>query len=92
VELTKTNIGKMEAQLKQWGATLDGLVAKAKGTGAETKQEYKQRVDEVQAKHRAAQSKLAGLKAAGGEKWGALKSDMESAWKDLEAAFRRLKN
>jgi hypothetical protein len=32
------------------------------------------------------------LKTAGAEKWDTLKTGMETAWSDLEAAFKKMKN
>jgi thiamine monophosphate kinase len=49
-------------------------------------------IDDLKTKYQAAQTKLAELKAAGGEKWEVLKTGVESAWSELEAAFKKLKN
>jgi DNA repair exonuclease SbcCD ATPase subunit len=92
MENMEEHVGKREAQLKQWGAKLDQLVAKAEKAGAEMKIERRKRIDDLKAKYQAAQAKLAELKAAGGEKWGVLKTGVESAWNELEAAFKKMKN
>ena len=86
------HVGKLEAQLKQWGARLDQVVAKVEKVGTEVNAEKRQRVDELKAKYQAAQSKFGELKAAGSEKWDTLKTGVETAWSDLEAAFKKLKN
>ena len=86
------HVGKMEAQLRQWGAKLDELVAKAEKAGAAVKIDQRKRIDDLKAKYRVAQSKLCELKAAGSEKWATLKTGVESAWKDLEAAFKKMKS
>jgi hypothetical protein len=83
-------VGKMETQLKQWGAKLDELVAKAEEAGAEAKIDYRKRIDDLKSKHQVAQSKLAELRAGGSEKWDILKSGVESAWKELEVAFKKM--
>lgn len=88
METTETNVGRMESQLKQWGAKLDALVAKA---GAATKTDYRQLIDDLKARYHNAQSKLDRLKAAGSDKVGTFKEGMESAWKDVEVAFHKLK-
>ncbi len=88
----EAHVGKMEAQLKQWGAKLDELVAKTKEVGAEAKVEYRKGIDDLKAKHQAAQAKLDELKAAGGEKWESLKAGVESVWGEVEAAFKKLTN
>ena len=86
------HVGKMEAQLSRWGAKLDGLVAKAEKAGTEMKIDQRKRLDDLKAKYQIAQSKLGELKAAGNEKWATLKTGVENAWKDLEAAFKKLKD
>jgi septation ring formation regulator EzrA len=82
----------METQLKQWGARLDEIVAKVEKAGTAVKADHRKRVDDLKAKYQAAQSRLAEVKAAGGEKWETLKTGVESAWSELEAAFKKLKN
>jgi hypothetical protein len=92
METMETHVGKMEAQLQRLGAKLDELVAKADQAGAEAKVDYRKRVDALKAQHRAAQVKLEEAKTAGSEKWGTFKTGVESAWRELEAAFKELKN
>jgi thiamine monophosphate kinase len=92
MENSQEHMGKLEAQLKQWGARLDQVVAKAEKVGMEVNAEKRKRLDELKAKYQAAQSKLGEFKAAGGEKWETFKTGVETAWSDLEAAFKKLKN
>ena len=88
----QAHVGKMETQLRQWGAKLDELVVKAEGAGTEAKADYRKRIDDLKAKHQVAQAKLDELKAAGSEKWETLKAGVESAWNELDVAFKKLKN
>ncbi|MGB8297814.1 MAG: coiled coil domain-containing protein [Polyangia bacterium] len=92
MENTPAHVGKMEEQLKHWGAKLDHLVAKVEKAGSDVNSERRKRVDDLKAKYQAAQAKLSEVKAAGGEKWATLKGGVESAWSELEAAFRKMKN
>ena len=80
----------MEAELKSWGAKLDALVAKADAAGTEAKIDYRIRLEDVPARYKAAQSQLHKLQAAGSGKWDTFKTDVESAWSDLESAFKKL--
>jgi len=80
---TKTHVGKIETQIKQWGAKVDGLVAKADQASAEAKTNYHERIDDLKAKYRIARSKLAELKAASNKKWESLKTGVETAWKEF---------
>jgi hypothetical protein len=92
METTGAKVGKMEKQLKEWGARLDELTAKADEAGTRAKGDYRKRVDDLRAKYQVAQSKLDELRTAGSEKWETLKTGVESAWSDLEVAFKKLSN
>jgi hypothetical protein len=84
------NVGKMEAELRQWGVKLDKLMAKAEAAGTEVKSDYRKGVEDLKGKYKVAQSKFTESKAAGGAKWGILKTGLEAAWNDLEAAFKKM--
>ncbi len=88
----EANVGKLEAQLSQWGAKLDELMAKVEQGGAEVKLDYRNSIEDLKAKHRAAHLKLDELKAAGNGKWDHFKTGVESAWIELEHAFKSLKH
>jgi hypothetical protein len=90
MEIIEANVGKMEAELKQWGAKLDKLVAKVEAAGSEAKVDYRKGVEDLKTKYRLTQSKFAEFKTAGGAKWEIFKSGVESAWNDLEASFKTL--
>jgi peptidoglycan hydrolase CwlO-like protein len=92
METAEAHVGKMETQLKQWGAKLDDMLAKAEEVGAEAKVDYRKRTDDLKAKYKVAQSKFAEFKAAGSENWATLKTGVESAWTELEGAFKKLTN
>ena len=92
MEGTQEHLGKREAQLKRWGARLDQIVAKAEKVGVEVNAAKRQRVDEVRTKYQTAQAKMDEYKAAGCEKWDQFKPGVEAAWKDLEAAFKKVKD
>jgi hypothetical protein len=90
MEMTQKHVGKMETQLKVWSVKLDELVAKAEEVGTEAKIDYCKRIDDLKAKHLAAQEKLVELRAAGIEEWESLKTGVEGTWKDVESAFKKL--
>jgi peptidoglycan hydrolase CwlO-like protein len=92
MEKTEDHVGKLETQLKQWGARLDELVAKADRAGTAARIDNRKRIDDLKAKVHAAQAKLDEVKTAGSEKWETLKTGVESAWSELELAFKKLKN
>ena len=90
----KTSVHKtlsnMEDQLKLWGAKLEVLTSKADVAGQKAKIGSRKHLDELKAKMNVAQAKLRNAKAAGDEKWDAFKADVESSWKELESAFKKL--
>lgn len=90
MKTVKENVGKMEAELRRWGVKLDKLMAKAEAAGSEAKVDYRRGVDDLKGKYKVAQSKFAESKAAGSAKWGILKTGLEAAWNDLEAAFKKM--
>jgi hypothetical protein len=92
MKVVKENIEKMEAQLLQWDARLDELVAKAELVRAEAKSDHLKHVEALKTKQRLAKAKLEELKAASNEKWEILKTGLENAWDELEDAIKKLKD
>ncbi|HUH05007.1 MAG TPA: hypothetical protein VML75_23580 [Kofleriaceae bacterium] len=88
-QIEKT-LAKLEDQLHLWRDKLDAAVANAKVTGQEAKISSRKQLDELKSKLDGARSKLDDAKAAGSEKWDAVKDGVEHAWQDLETAFKRL--
>jgi hypothetical protein len=84
------SIEKMETQLKQWNARLAEAIARSKAAGQEARLESRKRMDELKVKIDVAQAKLADVKKAGAEQWESLRASAESAWKQAEAAFKKL--
>ncbi len=83
-------ITRLEDQLELWGARLKEAIAKGEVAGQEAKIGSRKQTDELKAKIDAAQAKLQALKAAGSDKWDTFKADIDSSWKELEDAFKKL--
>ena len=86
----ETHVGKMEKQLKHWGARLDEVAAEAEKAGSEVKVDCNKNIDELKAKYKAAQSRLHAFRASGSKNWESFKTDVESAWNELEVDFKKL--
>jgi len=86
MSLKDAYVSKMEAQLKEWGAELDKLKAKAQKATAEGRIEYQKRMESAKAKQQVALGKLEELKRAGEDRWEALKAGVESAWGELKGS------
>jgi polyhydroxyalkanoate synthesis regulator phasin len=82
-------VGKMQMQLKLFGAKLKEIVAKTDEAGTEENIDHQTRIDDLKAKYQAAQSKLDELMTAGIEKWESLKAGVESVWNELEIVFEQ---
>jgi uncharacterized coiled-coil DUF342 family protein len=80
---------KMQAQLKDWAAKIDALIAKAEKAGAEKKVEYQEQIQRLQAKKKDAEAKLQELRTAGEETWGEVKEALEKISVDLRSALNK---
>jgi hypothetical protein len=92
METVEAHVGKMEAELKQWGARLDNLQAMADIAGTAARIDYRQRLENLREKYLTAEKRFAELKAAGNAKWETLQGAVEAAWSELETAFTKLAN
>ena len=92
METVGQEVGKIETRLRQLGAKLDKLVAKADEAGTEATIDYRRSIDHIKDKHAVVQSKLTAYRAANGQKWDSFKGGVELAWHDLENAFKALKH
>jgi uncharacterized coiled-coil DUF342 family protein len=92
MEIIEANMGMMESELKKWGEELDALADKATDACAETEIEYRKQINDLKAKHQAAQAKIREVKSAGSGSWKTFKNGVETAWNELESAFKKMKN
>ena len=92
METVEAHVGKMEAELKQWGERLDNLLAMADVSGARAKIDYRRRLEDLSEKYLIAEVKFGELKAAGSAKWDTFKGGVQTAWNELETAFTKLAN
>ena len=65
METVESHVGKMEAELRQWGTRLDNLLAMADVVGTAARIDHRQRLEDLKEKYDAAEAKLAELKSAG---------------------------
>lgn len=80
---------KIEAQLKEWSAQIDGLKAKAQKAEADAKLKYYDAIEDLRIKENAVRQKLTGLKDAGGDAWENLKAGVEAAVQSLREALSK---
>ena len=92
MEPVESHLGKLETQLRTWGARLDEMVARAQAARTQASGDYRKRLDELKAKYKVAEMRFGELRKAGSGKWETFQGDIESAWNDVEMAFRKLTN
>jgi len=85
-------IEKMAQQLKEWSATIDELESRVIETSADVKAGYENRIRELKEKRDALSLKLRDLGETSGEAWNALKTGVETSWKDLKDAVSTVRD
>lgn len=80
---------KRSAQLKEWGAQLDLLEAKAENAGADIKVRHAVALDELRSKQRTAAWKMQELERASGEAWTEIKETADSIWEELKTGMAK---
>jgi nucleotide-binding universal stress UspA family protein len=80
---------KIEAQLREWGAVIDQLKAKAEKSRAEVRIKYEKQIQDLRKRQEAVQEKLQELKKSGEETWGELKKGFEKNLDEMKEALDR---
>jgi uncharacterized coiled-coil DUF342 family protein len=81
-------VQKLRAKLDEWNAEIDKLAAKADQAEAEAKIEYYRQVEDLRAKRKDVEDKMAELQQAADGAWEDLKAGIESAWDSLGNALK----
>jgi predicted ATP-binding protein involved in virulence len=78
---------KLDAQLKEWGAQLALLKARAENAKADAKNEYYKTIEILKHKQDDAATKLRELKTASDEAWEDIKTGVEKVRTEVKNAF-----
>ena len=89
LEKKKAYQAKIEAQLKEWGARIDELMAKAETSRAELKVKYEKQIEDLRAKQDVVQQRLRELRESGEEAWEGVKAGMEKSVGELKGSLDR---
>lgn len=87
MEIQEAYKQKKTAQLKEWGAQLNLLEAKAENFGADLKVKHAEAMQELRIKQRAASEKLKELGTAGSDAWDDVKVTADKVWDDLKTGM-----
>lgn len=78
---------KAEAQLREWKADIEKLMARADRAKAEGKIEFYKRAENFQAKYEAARKRSEELKGEADDRWADLKALVEVSTTELKEAL-----
>ena len=85
------SVSKMEIQLKIWAGEIDEFTAAAQDSHGWARIDVRQRIDDLKVKRALVRANLDAFMATGSDSRAGLRTDLESAWKDLEKAFQEMK-
>ena len=77
---------KYQAQLHEWSAKLEALIARTDVLTAQAKLDAKPGIDAMHLKIEAAKAKLHAIAEATDDKWDEVKKDAEHAWDEAKGA------
>jgi len=78
----------LEARIRKWVAGIDNLAARAEHVEAETKLEFRKRINELRARGTAARAGLEALREAPAASWDDVRIAAERSVDDLEGAVQ----
>jgi DNA-binding transcriptional MerR regulator len=85
-------VQKLKAKMDEWNDEIDKLAAKADQAEAESRIEYEKRLEELRAKRKDVEDKIAEVQQAGESAWEDLKEGLENSWEILKASFTKAKS
>ena len=85
------SVRRMETQLNIWAGKIDEFTAAAQESNGWARIDLRQRIDDLKVKRALVRANLDAFHAAGSDSRAGLRTDLESAWKDLEKAFQEMK-
>jgi len=83
-----TFISDMESKLETRRKEIADLKSKARSAGTGSKIDIEKQIAELELKQEYARKTLTELQSADEGRWESLKSGMETAWDDLDEAYR----
>ena len=84
---------KLQAQLDEWQANIDKLVAQAREAQADAQVRYNEEIEELRKRRDALESKLHEVQNAQAAAWSDIRAGADKAWdemsKSMQAAWKR---
>ena len=91
-EKREAYVQKLKAKIDEWNAEIDKLAAKAGQADAGSKIAYHKRIEDLRAKRKDVENKLAEVQQAGEGAWEDLKQGLENSWEIFKISFTRAKS
>ncbi len=91
-EKREAYIQKLKAKLDEWNAEIDKLAAEVDQAEADSKIEYDKRLEDLRARRKDLEEKLAELQQAGDSAWNDLKKGVENSWIILKESMAKAKS
>lgn len=91
METPGQEVGRIERRLRQLGADLDKLAAKATEAKLDANLDYRRQIDLIREKHAQVRVRLDEFRAAHGQKWDSFRAGVVTAWRDLDDAFKAIR-
>lgn len=85
-------VQKLKAKMDEWNAEIDKLAAKADQADADAKIEYYKQLEDLRAKRKDLEDKIAEVQQAGESAWEDLKQGLENSWDILKTSFSKAKS
>lgn len=85
-------IKELKERMDEWNAEIDLLWAKAGQAKAEAKIEYLKKLEELRAKRKVLQERIAEAEQGSESAWEALKQGLESSWITLKMSLTKAKS
>lgn len=82
-------VEKLKAQLDEWDAEIDRLIAKSRTAKADAKIAHDKEIEELRAKRDDVQARLDELRDSSDEAWAELKAGADSAWTTMKNSMER---
>ena len=85
-------VEKLKAKMDELNAEIDKLRAKANQAEAELKMNYFEQLEDLQAKRKDVEDKVAELQQIGEKAWEDFREGLENSWEILKISFTKAKS
>ena len=81
-------IEKAKAQIDQWNAEINKMLANAAEAEADAKIEYQKQIDEMRNQRNEAKEQIKQMQSASNKAWDDMQAGFDKAWDDIQGSFQ----